>query len=1028
MAKDFEKKSFSQTLNLPKTDLPIRAEANVTEPKILDFWTTTDVYRQALEKRSAADKFVLHCGPPYANGNIHIGHVLNQVLKDIFSRARRMEGFQSFFQPGWDCHGLPIELKVLQELGWDKNPSELNVRTLKKKCREFANHWIDRQMADLKRLGIMADWQNPYITMSKEYQAGILEVFSKFVEGGFIERREKTVPWCKSCQTTLAAIEIEYKDRKDPSCYILFKIQKQDWVNLLPEVNKNYPNLELGMLAWTTTPWTLPLNRALVLRPQTQYCVVKLDDNQAFILAQQLAEKTCQTMGIDLEIICSFNSSEFKGIKVLHPIDLNLKVPVIFDSMVSLEEGTAVVHCAPGCGPEDYILAKRENIEIYSPLTPDGKYSSEIKPKELEGMAIVDGGWWVLKFLREQETLIFEGKITHSYPHCWRCQNGLIFRATKQWFCNVNFNGTKEKIIKMLDGINFIPEYGKNRLEAFIGSRSEWCLSRQRYWGVPIPALLCKKCDQSFTCKNFVLAVSKQVAEKGIEFWDDATLVELAEIYPIPSSGACLCAKSDWIKETNILDVWFDSGSSFWAALKNDVRAGTNGQAQGLPADLYLEGSDQHRGWFQTSMFCSVIATGKPCMKSILTHGFIMDKSRAKMSKSRGNALNAQDLLAQYGADILRLWVSSTDYQRDVVISEDVLETTAGIFRKIRNTFRFLISNLYDYDGKTNEKFELKTNDPVKTFPNFLIPHDGQFQAHKSATSAGSNIVLTACDRFILGKLLTLSRRVRKAYLEYDLTTIFSLVSNFCNNDLSAEYLDIVKDRLYVEVPDGNFRRSAQATLYHILDYLTHLLSPILPFLTEQIFSLYNKTGFDSSIHTRSFLSDEYLEQLIQALDAKMSQYSEQFYYLENPTQQAKECENFWALIEKVRKSVLKAIEIEREQGLIKHSLEAKVKLFIDSADKDGQEVTEALYAIDKCFEGSIRFLEDFFIVSKASLSESDEDLSPTELEWLKIKVENASGTKCPRCWKWENKEAEDLCKRCQNVLEAQPKTSGEGL
>lgn len=1025
MAKETENKSFSQTLNLPKTEFSIRAEASISEPKILDFWEQNDVYRQALERMEGLEKFVLHNGPPYANGSIHIGHVLNQTLKDIFSRARRMEGFQSFFQPGWDCHGLPIELKVIQELGWDKNPTAIDSKLLKKKCREFALHWIDRQMADLKRLGVMADWQNPYITMSKEYQAGILEVFAKFVESGTIERREKTVPWCKSCMTTLAAIEIEYKDRKDPSCYVLFKISGQENAQYFSQLNKNYPNIELSMLAWTTTPWTLPLNRAVVVKPATEYCIVKYGQNHGFVIARTLAEKTCQIMGIEPKIIYTFNSSEIKGLRVAHPINENLKIPVIFDHMVSLEEGTAVVHCAPGCGPEDYLLAKREGIEIYSPLTADGKYSSEIKPKELEGMPVVDGGWWVLKFLREQGTLLFETKITHSYPHCWRCQNGLMFRATKQWFCNINYNHTKEKVTELLNEIDFIPDYGKNRLESFVQSRNEWCLSRQRYWGVPIPALLCKNCDQSFTSKEFVLAVAKQVGQKGIEFWDDVEVDELVKIGNAPVSGACLCAKSQWIKETNILDVWFDSGSSFWAALQNDGRAGVGGQAQGLPADLYLEGSDQHRGWFQTSLFCSVIATGKPCMKKILTHGFIMDKSRAKMSKSRGNALNAQELLAQYGADILRLWVSSTDYQKDVVISEDILETSAGIFRKIRNTFRFLISNLYDYDGKVADKFELKTNDPVKSFPNFLIPHDDQFEQAQSETSAGSNIVLTACDRFILGKLLNLSRRVRAAYLEYDLTTVFSLVSNFCNNDLSAEYLDIVKDRLYVETADGNLRRSAQATIYHILDYLTHILSPVLPFLADQLFALYNKTAQTSSIHTHRFLSDQYLENLIQALDEKMSKCSEKFYHLTEKIDQAKECENFWNLTEKIRKNVLKAIEKQREQGLVKHSLEAKVTLFIETGHKDGREVVEGLYAIDKQFEGSIRFLEDFFIVSKVSLAKNDEDLQPSELEWLAIKVAPAKGSKCLRCWKWEEKGEQDLCKRCQAILEIR-NNSGE--
>lgn len=1000
-----EKKSFSHTLNLPKTNFPIRAQASVSEPKILQFWEDSAIYEQSLQERLESKPFVLHNGPPYANGNIHIGHVLNQTLKDIVCRSRRMEGFKSFFKAGWDCHGLPIEIKVLKELGWDKNPDALDAQVLKQKCKEFAQLWIDRQMVDLKRLGLMADFKNYYSTMSPEYEAGVLEVFAKFVAQGFIGRREKTVPWCFSCQTTLASAEIEYKDRKDPSCYVLFAAEISSVAEALPELI----SCQVNFLPWTTTPWTLPLNRALVLKPDTEYCAVEFAAGRVFIVAEKLAAKVCAKLGLELKITLKFNSARLAHVKILHPFNPLQFVPVIFDHFVSLEDGTAVVHCAPGCGPEDYLIALRERLEVYSPLSSAGTYTDEIVPAELKGMPITEGQWWCLKFLQTNGNLLFKENITHSYPHCWRCKNGLMFRATKQWFCNLDVKQVKNRLLAELENINFVPDWGKNRLEAAIKTRAEWCISRQRHWGVPIVALKCKICDESFTSAEFVLAVSRKVQVHGISFWDEVTVEELAQLAKVPAKG-CECAVSAWHKEKDIIDVWFESGASFWSVHENDAGL-TPGQENlsKAPADIYLEGSDQHRAWFQTSLFCAMVATDKPCMKTILTHGYIVDEKREKMSKSLGNALDAQELLAQYGADVIRLWVASTDYKNDAPISREMLESIAGIFRKIRNTCRFMISTIHDYDGKVVESDAKKI---TTVSPIFMIPHQNEFTDWDEAQDF-TNVNFLAVDRLMLGKLLKFTTTVRLAYAEFDFTTIFSAVANFCNNDLSAEYFDIVKDRLYVEPVASNSRRAAQATIYHILDCMTHLMAPILPFLTEELSEFYNDKK-TTSIHTHQFLSKKYLEQLLNRLDEKMIVFDAG----ENlPTQAKLAVEEFWILVEKLRRHVLKAIEKQREQKIIKHSLEARVLLFIDPQNEFGKNLNQGLSAIDKNFEGALKFLEDFFIVSQVVLLQAADELEATELDWLKISVTTALGSKCARCWRWEESVQNELCKRCEKIV-----------
>ncbi len=971
---DKEKKSFKDTLNLPTTEFSIRANAKVVEPELLKKWQDQNLYKQTFEKNKDQEKFVFLDGPPYANGHVHMGTAFNKILKDIFYKSRRMMGYYVPFVPGWDCHGLPIEFKVLSDLGLEKDKTKIDQTKIKKACREAANKWLDVQRSEFKNLGVLANWDNPYKTMSPKYEANILRAFGEFVKHGYIERKGKTVPWCAHCQTTLATAEIEYKERKDPSCYVFFPLGDEEKIKLFPKFN----DLNLGLLVWTTTPWTIPLNRAVVLNPSASYVLLKGKDEKAFIVGKELADKICEKLGIDKEVLAELSSKEFKGLFVKHPF-IDQKIPILLNDIVTLEDGTACMHMAPGCGPEDYLIALKEGIEIFSPLTVDGKYSSEIKPDELDGMLVSDGQIWVIKKLAEVGNLIHKSSIRHSYPHCWRCRNGLIFRATLQWFCSLKKADLIERAIAETEKIGFIPKEGRSRLSATIGNRTEWCISRQRYWGVPITALICKECSDAYVNSDFISNIAEGISEKGIEYWDQISIEKMKQKGFVKDLVCDKCKSTEFRKETDILDVWFDSGVAHFAVPKEHPEVG-------FPSEIYLEATDQHRGWFQSSLLTSMILNNESPSKTIITHGFVVDEKGYKMSKSLGNVIAPSELIDRYSRDILRLWVAGTNYTTDLIISETVMKNAAEVYRKIRNTVRFLLSNLYDFDFKKD-----------------LVDIDS----------------MLLIDRYALSRLKQVSDKALKAYNEYDTTEVFHTLNNYCANDLSAFYLDIIKDRLYVEKSDGLLRRSAQTVCYYILDSLTRLMAPILSFLAEESFN-YLKDEDSKSIHLESFKNPIDVWGILKEKEVHESGQGVRATYGMLQTSKATTLEikkiGEWTFLQELRGIVLKALEEKRAEGLIRHSLEAKVALYLDDSSNEVDQINTFVKELKD--EHKARFFKDLFIVSQCEFVNAKDNLDPTEVSWVNIKVDHADGIKCPRCWQWDVTEDKDgLCNRCVKVL-----------
>lgn len=929
-----EKKSYSSTLNLPKTDFPIRAQAKIDDEKLLNRWAEQELYKKAFVHNQGKETFILHDGPPYANGDIHIGHAYNKILKDIVVKSERMRGKHAPVTPGWDCHGLPIELKVIKTL--EDNTDRV---ALKKACREYAQKWVDVQSAQFQKLGVVMDWAHPYLTMNFEYQSKILEAFASFVEQGYIQRQQKTVPWCSSCETVLANAEIEYQDRKDPSVYVQFPFPEKDAAELFPQAG----GAEVSLLVWTTTPWTLPLNRAVALKPGAEYQLVKINDRYV-ICGKELVEKVAALAESEYEVVNTFVSEKIIGKQVHQPFKSDRLVPIIENHLISLDDGTACVHIAPGCGPEDYDLGVKNGLEIYSPVSPAGIYVEDIEIDELLGARVQDGQFWVIKKLKEIGTLFLKKNIKHSYPHCWRCQNGLIFRATNQWFCNLSQNNLRSTALEAIDQMDMLPETGGNRLKASVEGRLEWCLSRQRTWGIPIPALSCESCDHVFLDQAVMKKVIAGIAEQGSEFWDTAPVSEL-----ITDGLACSeCSGTSFAKEYDILDVWFDSGVSNYAVLKDNP-------ALGYPADIYLEGKDQHRGWFQSSLLASLVLEKKPAMKSILTHGFTVDAKGHKMSKSRGNVVSPTELIEKMGTDGVRLWVASSDFDSDPVVSDVLLKNVSEVYRKIRNTCRFLLSNLDDFDV---EKDSVAYED------------------------------LLLIDQYALYELAEFQRRVLDAYAARKTTAVFHELADYCVKSLSSFYLDISKDRLYVERADGKLRRSAQTVYYQILDALTKLMAPILSFTAELVSDHYqsNKT---ESIHLQDFASLSFV--------------------------QNSEAGAAMALALEIRSLVLKQLEALRGQGEIKHSLDAAVTLCV--ADDRG-EYKELCAAIEKSSQSLEQFWKDLCIVSQFSLHNLTDGLKEV-VPGIWLKCEKAAGDKCARCWQWEESVShnDQLCQRCKTVI-----------
>ena len=948
------------------------AQAAVDDLALLERWQKENLYAQSFIHNEGHTKYILHDGPPYANGHMHLGHAYNKILKDIVTKSERMAGKHVPVMPGWDCHGLPIELKVATD-----NPG-LSRQELQKKCRAYAHEWINIQRAELKRLGVLMDWDRPYITMDPQQEADTVRIFGHAVESGYISRKNKTVPWCSSCQTVLASAEIEYEDRKDPSLYVKFALNADD-------AQRIFGSDELiSLVMWTTTPWTIALNRALFLKPEASYDLLQTPSGN-IVVGSALSDGICAALQIEKKVIATCKAEELVGSKAHHPFIKNQLVPVLADQFVGLTDGTAVVHCAPGCGPEDYEMGLRYNLEIFSPVGPDGCYTTGIEPVELEGMSIKDALSWVITTLQNNNALLYKTSIKHSFPHCWRCRNGLIFRATKQWFCELSQHDLRERALQALTNVTFIPRATRNHLKAAVSGRLEWCLSRQRVWGTPIIAVICTTCDAEHLSQEMIEYVAQRIAQGGIEAWNDVTIDEIVS----KDTSCSACGSHTWRKEQDILDVWFDSGVTHQTVLRKNA-------ALGFPADMYLEGVDQHRGWFQSSLLTSMMYGDTAPFKMVATHGFTVDEKGRKMSKSLNNGVDPQQMMDRLGTDGLRLWASSINLEGDAVVSEIVLNNVQEVYRKIRNTCRGLLMNLYDFDH-TKDVLELK---------------DLQF-----------------IDRQALHELALLNKEVRAAYDQKDSTRVFHLIADYCAVNISSQFLDIAKDRLYTDQADGHPRRSAQTVCWYMLDTVVKLIAPVMSFTAEQLSDYYQKEK-KVSIHLQPFATPDFF-------------WSQQYEAIEGRVEDAQAYEitkyKQWEALSGLRSAVLKAIEMLRQKSTIKHSLEAKVTIIMDMAREENTLIKGLLDEAATTSGQSVKaLLKEYCIVSECDVIETDDiqgwddaqddgyeegdfDDSVSYVDGglgMCVKVEHACGTKCPRCWQWEITDHKDgLCARCQKVV-----------
>jgi len=776
---------WKETLNLPKTDFPMKANLTQREPLFLEFWEKEKIYEKMLEKRANAPLYILHDGPPYANGPIHLGTALNKILKDIIVKSKSMLGYRVPFVPGWDCHGLPIELKVEQELNVKRG--ELPPLVIREACRKYAEKYINIQREEFKRLGVFAKWDFPYLTMDFKYEATIAREFLRFLESEQVYQRKKPVFWCPNCVTALAEAEVEYEPHKSPSIYVKFPLTKETKEFLEKDLSIKISK-PISILIWTTTPWTLPANLALAFNPEFDYLIIEWDE-EFYIVAEGRISSLCAELDKELpKIIAKIDPKKLEGKKAFHPFYEKESLIILAD-FVTLETGTGIVHIAPGHGEEDYQIGLKYNLEVYVPVDEEGKFYPHIPL--IGGMNIYKANEVILSVLKEKGNLLHHTIVEHSYPHCWRCKKPIIFRAEDQWFISMSAKGLREKALKSLEKVNFIPSWGKNRLYSMLEKRPDWCISRQRVWGVPITVFKCKSCKEVLKDFKYYEKVISLFEKEGCDPWFIKSPKEL-----LPEDTTCPnCGNKEFEKEKDILDVWFDSGVSFAGVLEKN-------EELFFPADLYLEGSDQHRGWFHSSLLCSIGTREVPPYKTILTHGFVVDGQGRKMSKSLGNVIHPQDLIKQYGAEIIRLWVSAEDYRDDIKISKEILDRLVESYRKIRNTCRFLIGNLYDFDPK-------KDLIPFEKLPEF--------------------------EKYILYRLSKLIEKVRKAYEKFDFHIVYHELHRFCVVELSSLIIDINRDYLYCELPDSFKRRATQTVFYYALDSLVKLMAPILSFTAEEI-------------------------------------------------------------------------------------------------------------------------------------------------------------------------------------------------
>lgn len=917
---------YGKTLNLPKTDFPMRGNLPSREPQIQAKWEEQNIYQKVQARTKGRPTFILHDGPPYANGDIHIGHALNKILKDIIVRYKSMAGFHAPYVPGWDTHGLPIEQAIINAQGLDRRNIEVN--DFRKRCEEYAWSYIDKQRSQFKRLGVRGDWENPYVTLLPEYEARQIKVFGEMAKKGYIYKGLRCVYWSPSSETALADAEIEYRDKRSPSIYVSFPVKD----------GKGKLDQETSVVIWTTTPWTIPANLAISIHPELEYSVVKVGDSK-YLLASGLLEAASKEIGWEgVEVLATWKGAELEGVVTRHPF-YDRESPILLGEHVTLEAGTGCVHTAPGHGEDDFAIGQKYGIGVLCPVDHEGKMTAEAPG--FEGLFYEDANKAVTEKLKEAGALLKLSFVTHSYPHDWRTKKPVIYRATEQWFASIE--GFRTQLLDAIKQVKWVPHWGETRLANMVADRSDWCISRQRVWGVPIPIFYCKSCNEPIINDDTINHISELFRKEGSHVWFAKDAQEL-----VPAGLTCPhCNHTEFRKETDIMDVWFDSGSSHEAVLgeREDLSA---------PADLYLEGSDQYRGWFNSSLSTSVAVHGRAPYRGVLSHGFALDGEGRKMSKSLGNVIVPQEVIDKLGADILRLWVASVDYQADVRISDAILAQIAEVYRKIRNTFRFLLGNLDGFDVTKDR-----------------VPYEQ----------------LGELDRFVLAKCAQVVKRARKAYEEYQFHTVFHAVHNFCTIDLSAFYLDICKDRLYVEAPDSSKRRAAQTVMYDSLLALVKLVAPILPHTADEVWSYIPGVQ----------------EESVQLTDLPV--VNEQYLSF------AAELESKWNAFLSVRDEVLKAMEEARRNKVFGNSVDAKLTLYPENA-----EAFATLTRMDD--------LDELFIVAQVEVHEPGAAVpeGASKLAGIAVLVQPADGEKCERCRIVKtdvgtNAAHPQLCGRCASIV-----------
>jgi len=848
-----EKKSYKETLSLPRTEFPMRANLSVREPERLARWEGKNLYGKILENLKTSPVYTLHDGPPYANGHIHMGTALNKILKDFVIKSKWMSGFYSHYVPGWDCHGLPIEHKVdTEQKTMERGLSALDIR---RACRKYARKFIDIQRDEFKRLGVFGAWDDPYLTMAYPYEARITREFGKFLDKGSVYRKKKPVYWCSSCVTALAEAEVEYQDHSSPSIFVRFPFSED-----LGERVRELQGVPTSVAIWTTTPWTIPANLAVALHPEFDYVAIR-SKGEAVIVAEELAQGFAAVLGLDhMEVVARFKGRILEGARASHPLYPRDSVIVLAD-YVTLDAGTGCVHTAPGHGQEDYETGVRYGLDVYAPVDDKGRFTEDVE--FFAGMPVFRANEEVIRKLSEKGNLFGQSTISHSYPHCWRCKSPILFRATEQWFISMEKEDLRKNSLEAINRVEWIPSWGKQRIYQMIENRPDWCISRQRSWGSPITIFYCESCGTALMSGKICEHVAGLMEKHGADVWYSEDAAAL-----LPEGTRCpSCGSSSFGKDMNILDVWFDSGVSQAAVLEDR-------EDLTWPCDMYLEGSDQHRGWFHSSLLVSMGTRGQAPYREVLTHGYVVDGQGRKMSKSLGNVVSPQEIIGKYGAEIVRLWVSAEDYRDDIRISDEILQRLSEAYRRIRNTCRYLLGNLAGFDPDLDS-----------------TPYED----------------LEELDRWALLRLSQVTEKIRKAYFTYQYHTVFHTLHNFCVVDLSNFYLDVLKDRVYASGEKDRLRRSAQTVFLRLIEGIVTLMAPVLSFTAEEVWE---------------YLPGKRPESVF------LSGFAEP-----HPEWGDKELEARYGRLLKIREVVTKALEEARQGKTIGNSLEGAVTIHCNDED-----------------------------------------------------------------------------------------------